>query len=459
MSTSRLQRIAEFIADSPRAVASSAAIERAKLALTDYTGVALAGSMEQVAKIIAGYVTNTSRGDATMIGTASRASEADAAFANAVAGHALDFDDSSFVLGGHPSVTLLPALLAVGESRNCNGSDVLDAYIVGFEVMMKFARAVNFNHYEKGWHPTATLGVFGTAAGVARLLRLASPQAAHTIGLAASAASGVKANFGAMAKPIQVGHASEQGVKCAQLAAAGATASAAALEGKQGFLSVYNGAGNFNADELIAFAETPEILASGLMFKKYPCCGATHAPIDAALALKRAHGLSADNLDAITITLNQRRVPHVDRPRVTTGLEAKFSVQYCISAALADGEIGLRHFGEAAIGRRDLQQLVGRVAVNGTDRGDDLSQACTLTVKLKDGKTCTIEQADADGRNVEAYVTYMETKFVDCVTQVADRALAGQLLSQLRTFENYTNVADFMKMLAFNADVEEALRA
>jgi 2-methylcitrate dehydratase PrpD len=444
----RLSDIASFVAGFPAGSIAPAALERAKLALIDFTGVAIAGSVEPVAKIIANHIARSARGNATVIGTAIRASAADAALANAVAGHALDFDDSNFVLGGHPSVTLLPALLAVGEERGRGGRDILDAYVIGFEVMMKFARAVNFEHYEKGWHPTATLGTFGATAAVARLLRLPDGVIQHALGLAASMASGVKANFGAMAKPLQVGQASQKGVLCAQLAADGLTASAAAVEGRQGFLAAYNGAGNCRPEELTAFGDTLEIIHSGLMFKKYPCCGATHAPIDAALVLVRTHRLRGEEIGAITIVLNQRRLPHVDRPVVTTGLEAKFSVQYCVAAALADGAISLRHFGDAAIARRDLQDLTARVTASGVDRGESLSQACELKVRLKDGSTRFIQQADAEGRAADDYPAYMETKFTDCVSQVFDPAYVTQLLPQLRSFERCANVTTVMGLLA-----------
>ncbi len=446
----RLSELARYVAEFPAGSIPQDAFERAKLALSDFIGVAIAGSIEPVAKIIAKHIAISARGNATVIGATFRTTAADAALANAVAGHALDFDDSSFVLGGHPSVTLLPALLALGEERGSSGHAILDAYVIGFEVMMKFARAVNFEHYEKGWHPTATLGTFGTAAAVARLLKLPAAAVGHALGLAASLASGVKANFGSMAKPLQVGQASQKGMLCAQLAADGLTASASAVEGRQGFFAAYNGTGNCRPEELTAFGDTLEILRSGLMFKKYPCCGATHAPIDAALKLGRGKKLRSEAIEAVAISLNQRRLPHVDRPRAATGLEAKFSVQYCVAAALADGAISLRHFDDAALARGDLQDLMARVTALGVERGDSLSQACELEVTLKDGSTLSVQQADAEGREADDYPGYMEAKFTDCVERVFDFDRAKTLLPQLRAFERCSNVAAIMCLLAPN---------
>ncbi|MBI4195878.1 MAG: MmgE/PrpD family protein [Betaproteobacteria bacterium] len=430
-----LHEIASFVAESPAGSIPEAAIERAKLALVDFVGVAIAGSVEPVSQIVTSHVARRARGQATVIGAAFRTDAADAALANATMGHALDFDDSSFVLGGHPTVTMMPALLAIGQERGRSGRDILEAYVVGFEVMMKLARAVNFEHYEKGWHPTATLGTLATASAVARLMRLPAGVVANALGLAASMASGIKANFGSMAKPFQVGQASRKGLTCAQLAADGLTASSAALEGPQGFFAVYNGVGQYRPGELAFRGDTLEILRSGLMFKKYPCCGATHAPIDAALDLVRAQPLRRDEIESITIAINKRRLPHVDRPIVTNGLEGKFSVQYSVAAALADREISVRHFTRAAVARPDLRDMTSRVVAIGVDRGESLSQACELIVTLKGGGTRSVRREDADGRAADDYPGYMAAKFTDCVEQVFDRAYAEALLRQLVAFD------------------------
>ena len=442
-----LERIAAFVADSPRGAIAPAALDAAKLALVDLLGVCVAGSVESVSGIVARHVERSSRGAATVVGATFRAAAADAALANAATGHALDFDDSSFVLGGHPSVTMLPALLAVAEEQGASGKAVLEAYVVGYEVMMKLSRAVNFEHYEKGWHPTATMGVFGTAAAVSHLLGLQAGAVQNALALAASMASGLKANFGAMSKAFQVGQASRNGVVCAQLAADGLTASAAALEGQQGFLMAYNGEGKFRAEGLSDFGGTLEILDPGLAFKKYPCCGATHAPIDAALQMVREMPVAAGEVESITIAINRRRLPHVNRPVVTTGLEAKFSLHYTVAAALTDGAISLRHFGDASIARADLKAMTERVQAVGVDRGESLSQACELTVRLKDGRTHSVSREDADGRAAVDYPAYMEPKFIDCVEQVFDRAFALELLPQLTSFEQCADVAQVMRKL------------
>src|SRR6185437_15616128 len=176
----------------------------------------------------------------------------DAALVNGTAAHALDFDDVSNSLGGHPSAPILPAIFALGEVLDCAGQDFVAAYVAGFETETRIARGVHFHHYEKGWHPTATLGIFGATAACCHLMRLKPAQTAQALAIAASLASGIKANFGTMTKPLHVGHTARNGLFSAMLAREGFTANDAALEHKQGFLRVFNGAGNFDTEKILA---------------------------------------------------------------------------------------------------------------------------------------------------------------------------------------------------------------
>lgn len=133
-------------------------------------------------------------------GMRERVSPPDAAAIKGTARHALDYDDCNNTLAGQPLVPLLPALIALGESLGSSGKDVLLAYITGFEAQSHIASAVHLHHYGKGWHPTSTLGIFGAAAGSARLLGLDAQRTATALAIAVSLASGVKANFGTMTK-------------------------------------------------------------------------------------------------------------------------------------------------------------------------------------------------------------------------------------------------------------------
>ena len=214
-------------------------------------------------------------GPCLVLGTDTRTSALDATLINGTASHALDYDDVSGVMGGHPSVMLVPPLLALGEMLGSSGRDVALAYVVGYETECRIARGVHFHHYDKGWHPTATLGIFGTVAAAARLLRLSVEQTAVALGLAASLASGLKANFGTMTKPLHVGHSARNGLFAALMVREGFTANPGAFEHKQGFLDVFNGPGTYDTARMLADWYAPFECDGGAEpgLKPYPCCG------------------------------------------------------------------------------------------------------------------------------------------------------------------------------------------
>ncbi len=191
-------------------------------AFVDTVGCTLAGIQQdgpQILLRVPGIA--TAPGPALIHGTNRRTSVLDAALVNGTASHALDYDDVAGSMGGHPSVMLIPALIPLAEMLDSSGRDLVTAYVAGFETACRIGRGVHHHHYEKGWHPTATLGIFGTVAGAARLLHLSIDQTAIALGMAASFAAGLKANFGTMTKPLHVGHAVRDGVFAALMAQRG----------------------------------------------------------------------------------------------------------------------------------------------------------------------------------------------------------------------------------------------
>jgi len=227
------------------------ALDWTRSAFIDTIGVALAGMAEDAPRILLNVPgIATSPGPSLVFATGTRTSPLDAALVNGVASHALDYDDVSGTMGGHPSAVLIPPIIALGEMLGSSGRDLALAYVAGFETECRIARGVHFHHYDKGWHPTATLGIFGTVAAAARLLRLTQDQTAMALGLAASLASGLKANFGTMTKPLHVGHTARNGLFAALMVQQGFTANPGTLEAKQGFLHVFNGPGTYDIDRI-----------------------------------------------------------------------------------------------------------------------------------------------------------------------------------------------------------------
>src|SRR5215510_8181203 len=248
----------------------AAAVQAAKVGVLDYVGVTLAGCREDTARIPAGVlVRGASNGAALVFGGSDRINPLDAALVNGTASHALDFDDCSNTLGGHPSAPILPALIALADETGASGRELITAYVAGFETECKIGLGVHLYHYTHGWHPTATLGVFGSAAACAKLMKLSEAQTATALAIAASLASGIKANFGTMVKPLHVGHCSRNGLFAALLARDGFTANQGAFEHKQGFFNVFNGAGNYDATKILpAWGNPFDMVSPGIAVKQ-----------------------------------------------------------------------------------------------------------------------------------------------------------------------------------------------
>ena len=264
-------------------------------AFVDTVGVTLAGIREdgpQILLRVPGIA--AAPGPALILGTDRRTSVLDAALVNGVACHALDYDDVAGSMGGHPSAMLVPALIPLAEMLGSSGRDLVTAYVVGFETECRIARGVHHHHYDKGWHPTATLGIFGTVAGAARLLHLSIDHTAIALGMAASFAAGLKANFGTMTKPLHVGHGIRDGLFAALMAKEGFTANPGAFEHKQGFLNVFNGPGTYDTARILDEWYDPfECGGAGDPgLKPYPCCGSTHPSIGRMIELAHRHDLT-----------------------------------------------------------------------------------------------------------------------------------------------------------------------
>ena len=295
-----------------------------------------------------------------------RLSVSDAAFVSAVSAHALDYDDMA--LNGHPSVVLVPALLAVGEHLGASDAQLLKSYLIGYEVWAELVGRELDSLHTKGWHPTSVMGTVAVAAAAAHLMGLNADQTANALGIAASMSSGLMGNFGSMTKPLHAGWAAEHGVQASQLANLGVTASTNILESPVGLLAALSPAGQANRAEWTP-PDTLRIRNNGLSIKKYPVCYAAHRVIDGMLDLKRKHGFSASDIRSITPTLSTvtASVLHAHRPQ--TGLQAKFSIEFACAMAAADGLFGLPQVTDEQVQRADIQALMSRVQVHTVEPG------------------------------------------------------------------------------------------
>lgn len=426
-------------------------LEWTRSAFIDTIGVTLAGIVEEGPQILLRVPGVAPPGPCQIFGTNRRTTALDAVLVNGTASHALDYDDVAGMMGAHPSVMVIPTALALGEMLGCSGRDIVLAYVVGYEAEVRIARGVHWHHYDKGWHPTATLGVFGAVAAASRLLHMSVEQTAVALGLAASFASGLKANFGTMTKPYHVGHGGRNGLMAAFMVREGFTANPGAFEHKQGFLDVFNGRGTYDTARMLgdwyAPFECDGAAEPGL--KPYPCCGSTHASINRMIHLSRTHDLKADMVEAIEVMPHARRLPHTNNPDPRTPLAAKFSVQYCVARALVDRAVRLEHFeGDAPLDPTVRALMTRTVARPHPDMPDDspLQWGTEVIVTLKDGRRLASRLDDYERRGpggVPMSQDELWEKFADCASRSLPTERIRPLFETLGAIEALENLSGF----------------
>ncbi len=358
-------RLAEFVAGTVPGRIPAAARAEAKWAILDTLGVMLAGSREEVSGLVARWVRDAGGSpETTVAGWGFRAPATEAAMVNGVSAHALDYDDVSISMRGHPSAPLVPAVLALAEKLGSPGTEVIDAYVLGFEVQARLGRAIGEEHYALGWHATSTFGTIGAAAACARLLHLDADRTQAALGIAASLASGIQQNFGSMTKPLHAGWAARSGLVAASLAAAGLTADRTPLEGPRGFVRVMSGGQAPDVAALMEhLGEEWDITTAGIGVKLYPCCYATHRAVDAALEIRQSYPLTPGDVRELHVVVSPGTLLPLVRRQPQTGLEGKFSLGYCLAAALLDGAVTLDSFSDAAVRRPEARRLMDLVRV------------------------------------------------------------------------------------------------
>ncbi len=428
-----LEQMAAFVAD---VLPPAEARARAAAAVMDTVGVALAGSAEAVAESVRRSLDLRASGPSSIWGTPSQASAPDAALANGTAAHALDYDDMCFVSLAHPSAPLVPAIVGVGELVRMSGDAVLDAYVVGFEIQARLGRLMNPRHYQRGWHCTSTLGAISSAAGAARLLELGAAGTAHALSIAASSASGLKENFGTMVKPLHAGLAARDGVLAALLAQSGLSASANAFDGPQGYLRAFDSERDDLGSVTADLGSRWEILETGITVKLYPSCAGTHPTLDAVLDLLAEQRFTADDVGRIDVDVDPI-VPTIliyDRPAAP--LEAKFSLPFCVAAAVVFGRIGIDTFDDERIDDERVTRLMQRVAMHVDEeigKGKPSLTEARVRVTMKDGRVLVREAHGARGYpDRPASPAELEAKFLSCAMRAVSESEARAALARLR---------------------------
>jgi aconitate decarboxylase len=438
------EQIADYVAG-PAPALGRAVLQTVRTGFIDTMGVMLAGAKEPVTGVVRGFVQAGASpvGESSLLLGRERASARDAALVNATAGHALDYDDVGLM--GHPSVVLVPALLAEGERLHAGGMALMQAYVKGFEVWGELVARDQDRHHAKGWHPTAVFGVVAAAAAVAALRRMPAAQARHAIGVAASMACGLIANFGSMTKPFHAGRAAAAGIDAVNLAQAGMTASPDAIEHHAGFLAAISPAGRVDRSPAREpLGSKARIAVLGLSVKKYPMCFATHRVIDGVLDLARGKELRAERVREVRTTIGTTQASMLRNHEPQTALEAKFSLEFAVAAALDVHRVGLSELQDAFVQRQDIQALMRKVRIATVDtvcpQEPTLAASDRVVIEMDDGRVFDRgEITETRGGLVQPLLPgELEAKFMDCTAQSGDCAA---LYRQLERLEMLPDVA------------------
>ncbi len=414
----------------------------AKQCFLDWLGVTLAGSREPLTQILRDEVTEQGgHPQATLVGTTDRVSIQQAALVNGAASHALDYDDVHQAMSGHPTVPVVPGLLALAEQRGASGKDFITAFVAGFEAECRVGLLVSPGHYGLGFHATGTLGTFGSAAACASLLNLNEDQWLNAMGIAAAQAAGLKSMFGTMCKPFHAGKAAANGLLAASLASRGFTSNTEALETEQGFAATQSR--NFNPDRALAGTSTGFAIR-GVLFKYHAACYGTHSSIEGILKLKEEHHLEPGDVAAIELRVPVGALAMCNIHEPKTALEGKFSLRFTSALALGPGDTQETSFTDSRVLEPDLVAIRDRVTVIGED---DVVRGTQVTLRLSDGRELR-EAVDVNipATDLDRQWQRLAAKFRGLAAPVIGERQAEDLLDMVAGLDSVSDMARVLRL-------------
>ncbi|MBI3967196.1 MAG: MmgE/PrpD family protein [Chloroflexi bacterium] len=451
--------VAERVCEVGLVDAPPEAVRIAKDTFLDTVGCMLAGSAEPGGRKIADFARRMGSGPASIVGRPERVSSYMAALANGTSAALLDFDDTNWRLIGHPSGSLVPAVVAIGEERRVSGRAALEAYMVGFEAVTKIARGLMPGMHTHGRHSTGALGVFGATAACAKLLQLDATQTATAFGIAASCSGALQGNWGSMTKGLHSGEAAANGLMSARLAADGFTARPDIFECKYGFAQTGVLDGSARLDEIGRdFANPWDCVDPGVGIKLFPSGTVSFCAGECALELVTRHAFEPSAIESVEWRMTGpgyglSRFPVPNDPE-----EAYYSTPWAIAAGLVDRKIGLAQFSAERIGDPAVRALCAKVKlsvhpdfVTVDDPKDNV--AGELVVRLKDGRE--LRHFRRRPRAYPGGEPWTRDQLLGKYREAAGRALdpecverSIELLSEIETLPNLTELTEMLRPVA-----------
>ena len=454
--------VAEFIRGARLADLPQDVIALGRKSILDGLGLALSGGASHCGALVRRHLADLhlGAGPATVIGSRLQVAPRFAAFANGVAIHADDYDDTQLAVAKdrvyglltHPTAPALPAALAMAEATGASGAQAMLAYHLGVEVECKIAEAIHPRHYQAGFHSTATCGTFAAAAASAKLLGLDVEATQRALSIAGSQSAGLRENFGTMTKPFHAGRAAESGVAAAQFASYGWTATDRILEAPRGFFSAAGGGWDPAAiagrlGEPWTFAEP------GISIKPHPSGSLTHPGMTEMLRLIHDHDIRPQDVLRVRVGTNRNMPNALIHHRPVNELQAKFSMEFCMAILLLERRAGLAEFTDAVVQRPDVQAMIGKVDFV----VDDAAEAAGY-----DKMTTLIDIELAGGRKVSGRADFgrgspaMPMDYDEVADKFRENAAfaglpsgrADEVVAMVRELEVLPSVAPLMEALA-----------
>jgi len=454
--------VAGFIIDLSYADISAEVAHCGKRSIIDGIGLALAGATSECGHIAQQYVVQLGAAQGagcSVIGTSLRVPARFAAFANGLAIHADDYDDTQLAvtkdrvygLLTHPTAPALPPALALAERDHRGGTDFMLAYQVGVEVECKVAEAINPRHYQTGFHSTATCGSIGAAAAAAKMLGLDAEATRRALSLGATQAGGLRENFGTMTKPFHAGRAAENGVVAAEMAKLGFTASPNGLEADRGFFRAAGG--GFDASLIMGQLGKPWTFHSpGVSIKPHPSGSLTHPGMAVMLELVRRNDIRPGQVRHVLVGTNHNMPNALIHHHPKNELQAKFSMEFCMAILLLERKAGLEQFTDEVVNRADVQAMIGKIdfRVHPEAEAAGFDKMTTLVeITLDDGRVITGRADFGKGSPANPISDgELEEKFRQCAAWGGlDKARTDAVLGLLWEIETLRDVSELTKLL------------